>query len=552
MASSESAAPTRGSDSLQAQVSGEGLFVRKSSGLVRDIGATGAVGMNLGALSIGAALGYFAIELGLFPGVNITVSLLVGGLLMVAMGLVYVQLGSTMPRSGGDYVFQARIFSPVVGAWVGGALVLLIIYSMAAVTSLFVEQFVTFGLATLGGVFHWNALVNLAGTVGTHGGTFVTGAIFLLISLLCCLEGPKVAARVTWYLALLGIVGVVVMIVDLLINGGAAFRHAVDASANQPHAYQAVIAQARAHGWKPGFSASATINAIPYSYLAFGGFWYVVFNGGELKRPARTLKTSAFAALFIALTLVLLTWLVMEAHSGIDFLQASSALQSAAPSVYSKITSLALGPQSYAVLVAGDPVTKLVIAVAFIAWLFPPQITYMTNVSRLLFAFSFDRLLPERVAQVSRRRSSPVIALGITFGLTLALFALITYSTGIANAFRNITLVFACTNLLACVAVVALPYRRRRLFEASPKVLAGKSLGVPRIVYVGVGAIALNGFIVYLTLTKGQYSGGYSATSILTVAIMGTAGVFVYATARGLQRKRGIDVKLAMRELPPE
>ncbi|MFZ0377820.1 MAG: hypothetical protein WCD11_35065 [Solirubrobacteraceae bacterium] len=57
---------------------------------------------------------------------------------------------------------------------------------------------------------------------------------------------------------------------------------------------------------------------------------------------------------------------------------------------------------------------------------------------------------------------------------------------------------------------------------------------------------------VYLALTKGQYSGGYTAVSVASLAVMLSAGPLRYLGSRYVRRRQGIDIALAMRELPPE
>jgi hypothetical protein len=49
-----------------------------------------------------------------------------------------------------------------------------------------------------------------------------------------------------------------------------------------------------------------------------------------------------------------------------------------------------------------------------------------------------------------------------------------------------------------------------------------------------------------------QYSGGYSTSSIITLVVVATCGGVFYAISRWNMARRGIDLRLAMRELPPE
>src|ERR1700722_3044855 len=116
---SAAGAPDRGE--VAEAVAGEGLFVRKSSGLVREMGLRDAFSVGVAWTNFSGLAVTFVILLSLFPGVSITWALLITGILSFATAIAYAELVAAMPRSGGDYVYLSRIFHPAVGAAVGGA-----------------------------------------------------------------------------------------------------------------------------------------------------------------------------------------------------------------------------------------------------------------------------------------------------------------------------------------------------------------------------------------------------------------------------------------------
>jgi basic amino acid/polyamine antiporter, APA family len=536
---------------LDAESAGSGLFSRKSSGLVRGIGVSGAFGLNLGLLSVGGALGYFVIIMTLFPAANVFWSLLIGGLLIATLVWVYGQLATTMPRSGGDYVYQARVFHPIVGAWIGVALLLYMWYTIGSAGSFYSANFIPFVFDTIGSAVHISFLTTLAGDIGTHAGTFITTIIVLLLAIAITLAGARVAARVAYWCVVVGIVGTFVIILELLVHSTSDFQRTFNHLSGSPHAYASVLAQARAHGWKPGATASATFSAIPYAFFVFGGFWWAVYSGGEVKRPARTHMTAQILALGFGVALIVIAWVTMRGSAGSSFMQASAYLEANAPAVFAKITTVTISPENFAAILAGGAFMKCVVALGFLAWVLPGVIALVLGMSRTMFAFSFDRLAPEWLASVSKRHN-PLAALGVTVAVCVPLIALVVYSTGFASAFRNLIAIGALIALMASIAVVALPYRRKDLYAASPEVAPGKWLGRPRIVWIGAVAALYLALVLYLTLTKGQYSNGYSTSSVLTLIGIATAGFFVYAIAFAVRRRQGIDLSLAMRELPPD
>ncbi len=68
--------------------------------------------------------------------------------------------------------------------------------------------------------------------------------------------------------------------------------------------------------------------------------------------------------------LLVLAWLGMQVHAGSSFTQAAYFLQNHAAAIYTKLTSVGVGPQAFAVMLS-DPITKVVIAVGFLGWLLP-------------------------------------------------------------------------------------------------------------------------------------------------------------------------------------
>ena len=537
---------------LEQEAASAGLFVRRSSGLVRDIGLRGAFGINLGVLSVGGALGYFVIVLTLFPGVNLTWMLIVGGLLTGLLAYVYSQLSVSLARDGGDYIYQARIFHPIVGAWVGIALLITLWYTLGTAGSFYVENFLTFTFQTLGEALHISFLTTVASELSTKPGILIGGLAVFLISIAFCLAGAKISGRVAYWFVIVGLVGAGLIIIELFAHSGSSFQRAFDSHSGGTHAYSAVLAQAHAHGWKPGTTMSATISAIPYGFLAFGSFWFAAYEGGEVKRPANTQKLASLLAIGFGIVFVTLGWLAMRTSASLNFIQAAAYLQTNAPQAYAHITSVGLSPQQYAVMVAGDPVTKVIIAVGFLAWMFPGTIGIILAVSRILFALSFDRLVPAWAASVSGRRRQPIASLVLTGIVGMSLYALVVYDTGVVGAFRNLLTASALIAFMACLAAIALPYRRRDLYEASPKVLPGKWLGIERVVWVSAAAGIFCALVSVLTITKGQYSGGFTTLSIVTLLVIGLIGPIIYLISRLVRGSQGIDVSLAMRELPPE
>jgi hypothetical protein len=98
------------------------LFVRQSSGLVRNVSVTNALFFNVAAF-VGVGLTLYPIFYSL-ADVNVWRAgpfsaygwaAIIAGLFCILLAMIFASLTSVMPRSGGDYVFTSRIRHPFLG-----------------------------------------------------------------------------------------------------------------------------------------------------------------------------------------------------------------------------------------------------------------------------------------------------------------------------------------------------------------------------------------------------------------------------------------------------
>src|ERR1700748_512596 len=98
------------------------LFVRQSSGLVRNVSVTNALFFNVAAF-VGVGLTLYPIFYSLAfvpvwragPFSAYGWAAIIAGLFCILLALIFASLTSVMPRSGGDYVFTTRIVHPFLG-----------------------------------------------------------------------------------------------------------------------------------------------------------------------------------------------------------------------------------------------------------------------------------------------------------------------------------------------------------------------------------------------------------------------------------------------------
>lgn len=550
----ETANPGPAADAAAAaDVAPSGLFVRKSSGLVRELGVRDAFAFNIGGVNP-TGIGFFLfIILAGFPGADITWPIVIAFLGTILLCLMYSQLVATMPRSGADFVYTSRLLNPALGAAVGIAFFISILIGTLAVNvEVLANTYVPFIFQTLGNVFHSHALTTFAGTLAEKGWTIGVAIIICLITGALLVKHVGVIARATYYAVGLGIIAVVVLILEFLFHSPGSFRAAFDAHVHNPHAYQQMIAVAHKQGVTTGVHASAIIASIALVNFLYGGATYANYTGGELRKPGWTFRFSTMLCLGITLVLTLLAWLTMKHVLGLAFTQSAGWLSSNDPGGYSKVAGdVTAYIPSYVLLIASNPVSKLIIAVGFATGVLSLIFAAAAVASRLLFALSFDRILPTAVADVRPKSHAPLAAAALVTILTIVTTILVVY-TSVLQATRNLGLVLAGVFVISSFAATILPYRRPDLYARAPKMLGRNVFGLPSVTVVGFASLVYWGVALYLGATRTQVSGGYDTTSVLTLVGACVLGFVAYGVSRYSLRAKGIDLDLALHELPPE
>jgi amino acid transporter len=534
-----------------ASVGMEGLYARKSSGLVRELGIKDAFSINVGAINLAFIPMLALITPTLFPQSDLTIPLIAGAAIGVLLAMVYAQLLAALPRSGGDYVYASRIFHPTVGAAVGGAVFLALLIAGSPIFVFIAQSTLPFFLRAVGSALGSNGIANLADHLGGRNTQFAVALVILLGTFALAAARTHFVTRIVfWWTFGLAALALLSFVLLFITHDNAHFQASFNHYAHHPGSYQAVIAAAHHAGLATGVKGSAVISAIPFGVLVYLGLTYSVYPGGEVRRPGRTQLLAGVLATLGTLTLGLVYWLTLRHTVGLSFLQSAGWLSSNHADAYAKATSVDAFAPTYGLLLAGDPITKLLMGFGILLGLMGAGLAYLITVSRLLFALSFDRLLPTWITDVNARTHAPTKATAVAV-LGMTLFVALSIYTNAFTAFRNIILVFEVLFTLSSIAAVILPYRGREFYRASPK-LFGTFMGVPTISILGAVSTVVNGLMVYFAASKTQISGGYDTASILTLIGVGTVGLFAYAASRYGLSRRGIDLSLAMRELPPE
>jgi basic amino acid/polyamine antiporter, APA family len=207
-----------------------------------------------------------------------------------------------------------------------------------------------------------------------------------------------------------------------------------------------------------------------------------------------------------------------------------------------------------AALSVNVPVITVIILGCFLFWSLPSMIANTFMPIRSFFAWSFDRLMPEKLADVNERTRSPITAIVVVNVIIAGLVVWSVYS----NAFQLVLGLIVLAGCLAVVivgaAAIALPIRRPDLYRSSPANV--KFLGIPVLFIVAPLAIAeFVAFAIVSTQFPALVENGNPANFWWIPAWFGgliAGGALLYYVPKWIRARQGINVGFVYKELPPE
>jgi amino acid transporter len=522
---------------------------------VRSISTTTLFGLAIGAMLM---TGFYYLAAGAipaWPGTDFAIPLLLGGLFAGLLMVGYHQLVAAFPRSGGDYVFATRLFGGFIGAFVGGCVLGVFLLLLVALAAYLYGAWLPMTLQIFGLAFARSRFDRWAADVSSGGHTtlFLISFVFLLIVMVAAMLPTRRALWLIFWSFALNTLGGVFLLIAFIFHSNTDLQHAFNAYSGVPNAYGHILAAAHHAAVPTKIVTSAVIAAIPLGIFNMTGLTFGAYTAGEIKSANKTFRNASFGAVAFITVFILVSYLLMLHFVTYKFMAGSTGLNSADPTTYAKYSS---APTSFAGVfdgaLVGGSVTQVVVAISLLAGLFSAALATFLPASRLLFAFSFDRLLPNRLADVNQRLASPVNALVLVFVLAVGLSALAVY-TKILTVLANALLFFCVFWFATSLAAALLPYLRPKLYAASPILLRGKIAGVPWITIVAGLSALITAFLFVIVAKDNRLSGGYPTQSIVAIAVIALFGPVVYLVAKyRLRQREGIDLNLAMRELPPE
>jgi APA family basic amino acid/polyamine antiporter len=414
--------------------------------LLRGIGLWGAVALVIGNV-IGSGIflttGTMIAEL---PSTTLVLAAWVaGGLLAMAGGLTYAEMGSMYPRSGGLYVYLSEAYGSAIGFLFGWACLLVILTGSVATVAVGFAEYFSYFFPALGTdrvlatfPMPWGPWSISAGQLVAAGSIVVITAINYV-----GVQSGNAANTVLTVAKVAGLVALPLLAIAYM-RVDPVYTPVVPASTLRPLASFGVI-----------------MIAVMWTYE---GWYYVAFAAGEIRDAARNVPraliygTLALTAIYVAVNIAYVYSLTLEEMSGVV-------------RIAEKAVTTLVGPYG-AALVAGSVVVST----------FGCNVAGVIAASRSCFAMAADGRFFPPAARVHPVYRTPHVALL----LTSAWSAFLTLTGGYEALFTYVTFASVLFGTLGGIAIFVL--RRQRPDVPRPY----RALGYPVIpgLYV-LGSFAL-------------------------------------------------------------
>ncbi|HHX51876.1 MAG TPA: APC family permease, partial [Clostridia bacterium] len=293
------------------------------------------------------------------------------------------------------------------------------------------------------------------------------------------------------------------------------------------------------------------------------GSTYIILNtlgatfGANLAGEVRNVQKSQLLALFGSLTILMSIWAIFYGMSykawGAHWTNCLMFLAGTGNEVY---TSLPIGNlEPFATIMVGimtkSGVFVFLIAAAFFMATFGSTAGMSFGPIRNIYAWGFDRMVPEALAKLHPKTSAPwnasmVAIVGAEFFLLVDIYL----PAWTANIAYTIFTWFIGWIFLG-IAGMVFPYRRKLLFESAPPIVKKRLFGIPVVSILGFFTLIISVAIcIYLLIPFVQ--GLLPYTMIVVSGALFIIPLILYYYSKNQYAKKGVDIDIQFKEIPSQ
>ena len=506
-------------------------FVRKASGLRRDVSMLDVVSLNLSNMSGGAALGVIGFTTVLLPsmsGVNLVYGSILAWLLSIPEIIVYTMMTTRVSRTGGDYVWVSRVYGGAFGgplSFMGYTLETMAYMALIALAAVF-------AIGSVGVSLGYSNMLPLALPGNIPGanlaGQFLIAAAVFVVLIAINVVKPKLGYKVVAIAVIVAILATFVGIFSLLAAGTTGVQNYM--SFLNSIGSNTTYTQVANSYTGPTFDFGATIFMLPF----FAIFVYPWLNAGpavasEIKGKG-AVRYNVFLSSLVTLIVVTAGFASMYYAGGFNFINGALGNANLVFNWSFNFWTLAMG-------VSSTPVAWF-IGLGWILWNVAIIAYAIIVLSRYLFAQSFDRFLPEKISYISPKYGSPTVAFLINLVGTITLIGLASFFYGTLTSLYGAVVASMIYFIFIGIAAVVYAFKNEKGRSKAILAIAG---GLMTIVFL------------YITAQFLVYAGIWGGNPIAYGWVVGSfiAGLIIFMVSKSYHAKRGIDITLAYKELPP-
>ncbi len=406
-----------------------------------------------GIIGSGIFINPYIVAQRLSSGPLVLVAWVAGGAIALVGALAYAELGTRSPKAGGQYVYLRDGLHPLLGFLYGWALLVSIESGAVAAVALTFAQYA----------------LRLAGGAESAATPLAVAAIVLLSGVNAA--GVKPGSRVLNVFVILKVAALAVLIgAGLFFAGSGTWRQQTQAVPHAP------------------FLAFGT--AMVPILFAYGGWQNANYVAEEIERPERTLPLSLLAGTALVVLVYVLVNLVYLRALGLEGLAATSTpAADAAQRMFGG---------------AGRTFVTAAIAISTFGFL---DLAILAP-TRVYYAVAADGAFPQALARLHPRFGTPVLAIALQSGWSIALLL-----TGNYGELLN-TVVFADWIFFGLTVLSLFAYRSRSRGEAT-------GYRMPGYPVLPAAFVAVAALIVYSVVRADPVRAGMGAVLL-------AAGVPVY------------------------
>jgi len=443
--------------------------------------------------------------------------------------IVYTIMNRKVPRTGGDYIWTSRIFGGLLGgsiAFMGYTLETLAYLALIALSTVFAIGSVGVALGNMS--FLGLALSgNMPGAA--IGLQFLIAAIIFAVLIAVNIFKPKWGYKIVTIPILLGII-ILLTSIGMLVGAGRGGVESYINSLTSQGLNQTYSQIAQSYNGS-NFNLMATLFLLPF----FAIFVYPWINASpavssEIKSK-KGIKWAVPIASLLVLLLVTGGFAAIYYAGGFNFTNAALSDPKLVYDFSFNFWTLSMG-------VSHSFILSLIIGLGWILWDIGILAYGIIVISRYLFAQSFDRFLPELFSNISRY-GSPIYAHLFDLIATIFLIAGAAFLYGPFSSLYGA--VVAAMIYFVFIGIAAAMYGKRFMRGGEKYTLL-----ISGILMALVFAYITYQFLAYPSIWGGNtLAYGYVVASFI-------AGLILYKISKIRNAKRGIDINLAFKEIPPE